>query len=114
MYQFALIKMLHNEKDKTYHPIFYYDSPLPGPMDSEANTKIMRYKSKGHHTEGFDTRDKAVTYANELKTRMETEFHDTVQIEIDEADDLIWNGEGIPGDVLIRLFPTPPAPVTDK
>lgn len=49
---FALVKIVHNVKDEKWHPIFYYDSPFPGPVEKQ---KVMRYKSKGHHTGGLQT-----------------------------------------------------------
>lgn len=59
MYQLALIKMLHHTKENWFHPIYYYESPLLGPISEQ---KILRYKSKGHHTTGFSERTAAVLH----------------------------------------------------
>jgi len=106
MYQFALVKMLHNTQTNRWHPIFYYDSPLPGGFDEGSiNNKALRYKSKGHHTTGFDNRPAAVDSANELISQLKEQQHDTVTVEIDEKDDLIWADDEMPTDVQLRPFP---------
>jgi hypothetical protein len=103
MYQFALIQMLHNQKQDTYHPIFYYDTPLPGGFEEGSiNNEVIRYKSKGHHTTGFKTRPEAVVSAMELLVKLE-EQHDTVTLNIEK--DIEWDGEDIPAD--IQLMPMP-------
>ena len=44
----TVIATLHNDKTDRWHPIFFVESPLPG------DCLAVRYKSKGHHTDGFD------------------------------------------------------------
>src|SRR5687768_12948962 len=102
MYQYALIKMLHNTKQDTYHPIFYYDSPLPG---NAGEGSLMRYKSKGHHSTGFKERDEAIASANVLHKKLVEEHHDTVLVELDKKDDIIWNDDEIPADTQLRPWP---------
>ncbi len=105
MYQFALVKMLHNIKENKWHPIFYYDSPFPGGLGEDSiNNKVIRYKSKGHHTTGFDKREDAVNSANGLINQLKAQ-HDTVTAEIDPSEDLPWDGEEIPTDTQLRQFP---------
>ncbi len=55
----ALIMMLKNTSTGKFHPIFYIEKPMPD-LESEANKKYIRYRSKGHHTEGFLDREEAV------------------------------------------------------
>lgn len=99
MFAYTLIMMLFNTAKKTWHPIFYYESPLPGPIDEQA---VARYKSKGHHTEGFETRDLALKSCDELKTKLITEYGSNVVMELGDDQILEWNGEGIPADTQIR------------
>lgn len=100
---FALIQMLHNNKENKWHPIFYYDSPLPGGFeDGSLNSEMLRYKSKGHHTQGFDNREAALTSAQDLEKQL-IEQHNIVTVNTKE--DIEWDGEDIPSDQV--LFPYP-------
>ncbi len=105
MYQYALVKMLHNTQTNRFHPIYYYDSPFPGGFeDGDINNTIIRYKSKGHHTSGYPTRDEAISSANFLVEQLKG-LNDIVAVELDEIDDIIWNDEEIPIDIQLRPFP---------
>jgi hypothetical protein len=44
--------MLLNTATGRYHPIIFQPSPLPGGARIQG---ASRYRSTGHHTEGFDT-----------------------------------------------------------
>lgn len=100
----ALVLMLKNISTNRFHPIFYLESPLPGGPESEGNKKLIRYKSKGHHTQGFETRDAAInSINNELVAQIKSiGYTPNLEIEIDE----IWDGKGIPADQQIRLKTT--------
>jgi hypothetical protein len=96
----ALIKMLKNEKQNTYHPIMYFENMFPGGDESEGNQKFIRYKSKGHHTSGFINRNDAL---NSIEIELVEHLKDigyNVNKELNE--DIIWDGVGIPADVQIR------------
>lgn len=97
-----IVRMLHNQKIGTYHPIFYMESPLPGPLDSEVNTKLVRYKSKMHHTEGFRTREAAVASINEeLEQRLRNAYlMSELKRELDT--DMEWDGDSFPIDMDIE------------
>ena len=41
----SLVQILHNKKEDTYHPIFYFEAPFPGGKQLPDN--YIRYKSKG-------------------------------------------------------------------
>ena len=89
----ALIMMLFNLKESTYHPILYFESPLPGNPDN-----IVRYKSKGHRTNGFKSREEALnTIKPELEDRLEGY---TITKELD--GDLPWDGLEMPTDTQLR------------
>ena len=96
MFQNALIMILFNAATNRYHPIYYFESPLPGPIESQT---VVRYKSKGHHTLGFPELKDALGDANELKTKLETN-HCTVKMEPDSL--LPWDGQDMPIDYQFR------------
>jgi len=55
--------MLHNTKLDRYHPIFFRPAPMPGNKD--ADMAAQRYRSHGHHTDGFETLEEATKYVEE-------------------------------------------------
>ena len=83
-----IVGMLKNTSTGRLHPILFRPAPLPGGADLDM--RAQRYKSKGHHTEGFDNRDAAMSGAQALCDSTHAEFRD-VEWE--------WNGEGIPAIV---------------
>lgn len=96
----ALVMMLHNTSTNKYHPIFYLESPLPGGWEADGNKGFIRYKSKGHHTIGFDTRDGAIeSINNELIGQIKSIGHNP-NLELDT--DLPWDGVEIPANQQIR------------
>ena len=91
----VLVKLLQNVPNKTYHPIFYRLSPLPG----NTNT-ILRFKSIGHHTEGFKSRDEAL--ADIVSENNNLRFKQMGWKPLFKTDDdVLWDGEGVPTDVQI-------------
>jgi hypothetical protein len=78
--------MLINEATNRYHPIIFYPAPLPG-----GDMKVFpRYKSKGHHTIGFDTLDEAQAY---LKAN--PDWFDT---------GLTWKWDGVEMPAMVIFF----------
>lgn len=103
---YALIKMLYNTKLKRWHPIFYYDKDFPG--GAEANKgDLIRFKSKGHHTEGFEKREDAVEACNQLQNRIKgIESWRRIITDYDKPEnDLQWDGEDIPADTELITRP---------
>ncbi len=96
----ALIMMLINRKTNTYHPIFYMEHPF---IADEANETIIRYRSKGHHTTGFATRQKALDSIEEQLRIPLREQGYVILEELEEKDLLEWDGENIPADNQLRL-----------
>ena len=90
----VIVALLHNTKEDRWHPIFFYENPLPGPPSDD---KPVRYKSKMHHTTGFETREEALASLEDPK--FEAEFGGIKKC-LDE--DMPWDGEGIPA--LVRFF----------
>lgn len=95
----ALFMLLHNLTTNTYHPIMYFESPLPG----DGNEKLVRYKSKGHHTEGFVNRQDAVdSILNDKNEEKLKSIGYTMTNQIDTSPDIEWDGKELPLDVQIR------------
>lgn len=91
----ALIMMLFNTKEETYHPIWYSEKFLPGNPDD-----LTRYQSRGHLTVGIKDRDVALKKADELYKNIETNLSFTISKELEY--DILWDGEEIPADNQIR------------
>ncbi len=93
----AIIRMMHNTKDETYHPILYLQSPLPGPYEEG---KPTRYKSKFHHTTGFKKREEGMQHIQELIPRIVEAGLGFVSkaedIDQQTEGDEQWDGEGVP------------------
>lgn len=79
---------LHNTKTNRYHPILFVEYPLPG-LGSP-----IRHKSKGHNTDGFDTRDEAIAECKKLSENADIGGRLCVE------KDFEWDGEGIPAMVV--------------
>lgn len=83
----GIVAMLLNQATNRYHPVVFVMAPLPGGHTSEGGE---RYKTHGHHTNGFDSREEAVAFAEkEYAGRMagaRTAF----------GGDIVWDGEGMP------------------
>jgi len=97
----GLILMLKNVAKGTWHPIMYAEKPLPGSLDSDTNNNIVRFKSKGHHTTGFITREEAIATLDDLKNRMLNHMF-LSNVTIDIENDIEWTGEDLPLDTQIR------------
>jgi len=92
---YALIGMLFNTAKNTYHPIFYYESPFPG----EGTDSVVRFKSKGHHTTGFEKLGDAIDSLPDLQQRITGQGY----IPIVDIEAMIeWNGDGVPADTELR------------
>jgi hypothetical protein len=82
--------MLHNAATGRYHPILFYESPLPS---SDGSEKMQRYKSKGHHTVGFSTRYEAIQCIEDDEERYPG-------AKMCLAKDFSWDGLDIPAMVV--------------
>ena len=49
--------IIRHDRTGRWHPIVFRPTPLPGGKDSDMG--VRRYKSLGHHTEGFLTLEEA-------------------------------------------------------
>jgi hypothetical protein len=89
-----VVANLHNTKTNRYHPILFRESPLPS---ASTGSSLMRHKSIGHHTDGFDTRDEALSYCEKMARDLETEAGG-VRLCLDR--DFAWDGEDVPAMVV--------------
>lgn len=89
--------MLFNTKNNTWHTIYFVEKPFPG----EGVNKVVRYKSKGHHTTGFDTKEKAIDSISGLIDNIASVgMYQKPTIDIEGYCE--WDGNGIPAMVELR------------
>jgi hypothetical protein len=88
MNPFILIALLHNQRNEKYHPIIFRYSPLPGGCD------IPRYKSNGHHTNGFVFREEAIAECFSMAVALTSRFTERIQTAL--GKDIEWDGESMP------------------
>lgn len=86
-----IFAMLQNTKTDRYHPILFAESPMAGP---EYEGKPVRHRSKGHHTDGFSTRDEALQSIEDTIEKMGQPCGKSLRKEFP------WDGEDIPAMVV--------------
>ena len=90
-----IVCLIHNLKLNRWHPVYFRESPAP----SDDGTGIsVRYKSGGHHTEGFPTREDAIESAKDIAVRLEPSSFGPVRLCLD--NDFPWDGEDVPAMVV--------------
>ncbi len=80
--------LLYNCATDRWHTILFRQAPMPGGADLDTDTR--RFKSLGHHTEGFDTKGAAIAHLEG-----DPNLHRV-------AREYEWDGNGIPA--LTELF----------
>ena len=90
-----IIAMLHNLQNNRYHTILFLEHPFPGRSLGE---EPVRYKSKGHHTPGFESREEAVNHAREVVKGEVTPYWGEPQFAL--SKDFPWDGSGVPAMVV--------------
>jgi len=83
-----IVANLHNTKTDRYHPILFDERPLPG------GGGPTRHKSRGHHTEGFDTREEAIAECHRMVENLDCGGRLCI------AKDFPWDGEETPAMVV--------------
>lgn len=83
-----VVSLLHNRKLNTWHPIFFNQHPMPG------GTDFSRYKSVGHHTQGFKSRKEAL---DDIQHKLAPKL---ICHAICTEKDIEWSGEDIPAMVV--------------
>jgi len=89
----ALIMMLFNVKEETYHPIMYFEHPFAG-----EDNDVYRFKSKGHRTIGFKDREEALASIEKEVTPQLKKYEVYKELE----GDIPWDGEETPADNQLR------------
>lgn len=74
-----------------------YFRPSPQPS-SEPTDTAQRYKSGGHHTEGFDTREAALVSAQEIADKISAAHLGAALLSVEK--DFSWDGKDIPAMVV--------------
>jgi len=54
--------ILKNTLTNRFHPIIFHEAPFPGQSVDRKIGSVVRYRSYGHHTNGFDTLEQAQDY----------------------------------------------------
>jgi hypothetical protein len=90
-----IVGLIHNVKLDRWHPVYFSENPLPGDVQIEG---AKRYKSGGHHTEGFPTRDEALSNAKGLAERLREHSIGATHTALEK--DFPWDGEDIPAMVI--------------
>jgi hypothetical protein len=85
---FYVAGVLENVSTKRFHPIVFIPAPMPGGADETLSAQ--RYKSKGHHTVGFDTLNEA-------------QAHITAQAEWRDSG-LVWGWDGVDTPAMVEWF----------
>lgn len=98
MFLNPIVANLHNVQTNRFHPILFIESPLPGPPSDD---KPIRHKSKGHHTEGFETREEAIAHCQELIPQLIPDSIGEPRLCIDK--DFPWDGDDIPAMVVVFI-----------
>lgn len=88
--------IVRNTATGRWHPMFYRDSPFPGGFDSDLNRNVTRFKSGGHHTEGFATREKAEASIEDRRAKLASGGEPCAPGLIADWE---WDGEDVPVDV---------------
>ena len=106
-----IVANIHNTKTDRYHPVLFYESTLPGPP---SESKPVRHKSKGHHTEGFDTRKEAIASCEDIAKSLEQQNGVAPRTCLEK--DFAWDGEDTPAMVIFfdMIMPKEPAVITAK
>lgn len=96
-----IIAMIYNTAMNRWHPMFFLSYPPPS---ADASDVSQRYKSKMHHTAGFDTREEAVACANgKLADTVRQAFGWQGDPLFCLDKDFSWDGEGIPAMVVFFI-----------
>jgi hypothetical protein len=86
-----VVSILHNIKLNRWHPITFELRPPPGGQLSET---ACRYKSRGHHTEGFETREAALKWIDTIHQERNPDSGRSLNA------DFVWSGEDVPAMVV--------------
>jgi hypothetical protein len=84
--------VLLNTATGRFHPILFRMAPLPG------GSNVPRWKSIGHHTDGFDTIEQAIAY---IKDNEDCRMFGIIYLW--DGKDVPWDGKDVPA--MVSFFP---------
>ncbi|MGO8792914.1 MAG: hypothetical protein ACLQVL_36765 [Terriglobia bacterium] len=90
-----IVGIIHNVKLNKWHPVYFRESPPPS---SDGKESCQRYKSGGHQTEGFATREEGLEGAKKLAEALKPHAIGAIHLALD--GDFLWDGEDIPAMVV--------------
>lgn len=92
-----VILILFNESTERWHPILYWECPPPSANLGDC----LRWKSKGHHTSGFPTKEEAISGDEGVLDLCRRQKDALVggSVYYDTEIELAWDGADIPSDV---------------
>ena len=89
---FDVLLILYDVDNGTYHPAFFEEAPMPGPVLEVQEVEIVRLRSKMHHTTGARTIEDAQVLFDELATQIEV------------RDENRWKHRIVPWDGVPRVM----------
>ena len=82
---------IHNTSRGTIHAAWFTEKPFPGGSDASAD--IVRWKSRGHHTEGAPDQQTANGQMVGLRMHLSENVGASEFVDIGAWE---WDGEGVP------------------
>lgn len=93
-----LITITRNIRTGRFHPFIWNESPLPS---SDVTDHIVRFRSKMHHTSGFESLEDARTSAREeLSGKIRDVFGIEAVLRLDAVDEDLWEEGEVPARVI--------------
>lgn len=89
--------ILKNTALNRFHPILFRMAPMPGGVGLDSS--VCRYKSYGHHTEGFETLELA-----------EKHIADNFEKQRLYATGVVWDWDGKDVPAIVTFFAVPKEP----
>lgn len=65
-----VLLILHHVENGTYHPALFLEAPMPGPVPAPEDIKVVRVRSRFHHTTGAPTLEEAQAILDELAEKV--------------------------------------------
>jgi hypothetical protein len=88
------IFIYHNIEGDTYHPVYYRERPMPGPIQPHDELSIVRLASHMHHTVGAETLEEAKQMLADMREQVAID-----DLNVDSEHPVPWNGEL--GDIMV-------------
>ena len=104
-----MISITRNQLTGRFHPFLWAWKPYP---HEDSTCSVTRFKSKGHHTEGFATFEEAQAQAERWVPQVERRLGPCMTV-LSQAEEDAWGPAELPARVLMVPLPAtaagPPA-----